>query len=50
MGSRRQYQRVLHESYQFLVKYVTDQQVAESNYRKGVLLLQQQQPQVRSRK
>lgn len=34
MGSKRQYQRVLHESYQFLVKYVGDQQAIENPKKK----------------
>jgi len=30
LGSRRQYQRILHESYQFLVKFIADQQAAQA--------------------
>ncbi len=29
LGSRKQYQRILHESYQFLVKFILEQQALE---------------------
>ena len=38
MGSKKQYQRILHESYQFLVKFLTEQQeveLARKNKREG---------------
>ena len=31
IGSKKQYQRILHESYQFLVKFITDQQAVDNN-------------------
>ena len=33
-GSKKQYQRILHESYQFLVKFIADQQAMETCRRK----------------
>ena len=30
-ASRKQYQRILHESYQYLVKFIADQQAAEES-------------------